>query len=217
MGYLNAWSYWLKKCDGTYEVTQTKSDQGSLEQQVRLLTSVVMRQGEIIQSLQSDLLDCKYRQMRQNILVHGLPEGPYHKLGYTLNTIMSKDLQLKFPTFQQIYVYHRIGAPRKPGSKPRPVVVKCMARKDAECVVAAYRDQTKVKQAGGNANGSQSRPFYFWITPHYPEELVAKRRKLVEVVKATKARSPKADCKLSVNELYVNGERYKEPVIPPVT
>jgi hypothetical protein len=79
---------------GTYEVTQTKSDQGSPEQQVQLLTSVVMRQGKIIQSLQSDLLNCKYRQMRQNILVHRSSEGPYDKFGDTLNTIMSKDLHI---------------------------------------------------------------------------------------------------------------------------
>lgn len=191
--------------DGTHSITESLGKQESMETKLNLLTDVVIRQGELIKQLQSQVLDLKCRSMRQNLLLHGIPESPKENPRQIVENVLSKSLGVPNP-WNLLDICHRMGAPRTSSGNPRPIVVRFIARNDAEKVLDTFRDWQRERK------GTQSK---LWITPQYPEEVVERRRQLAEVSKKFKAKNPDAKCKMNMGDLYVQGEKYRDPVVPP--
>lgn len=198
--------------DSTYSITETLAKQDSVEAKLDLLTGIVIRQSDLIRNLQTQVIDLKTRSMRQNLLFHGIPERSHEDVFKLVYKTMQEDLKIQ-DSQNLIDVCHRVGPPRVSGSKPRAIVVKFIARRDAEDTLQSYRDLFKRKSHRPTDKSTQDPTF--WVTPHYPEEVVERRRYLAEIQKTTKAKTPSVQCKMTLTDLYINNEKYKDPVVTP--
>lgn len=194
--------------DSTFTITETLAKQESMVSQMNLLVGIVTRQSEQIKRLQSEVLDLKSRSMRQNVLFHGIPESPSEDPYTIVTRILTNDLKIK-EVENMIDVCHRMGPTRPPGSKPRPIVTRFVARRDTEEVLWSFKEYDKARNPKTHDRKS------LWISPHFPEEILERRRQLGNIIKETKKKSPSAQCKLSVGDLYVNNEKYRDPVSVP--
>lgn len=94
------------------------------------------------------LPDLEDRSRRNNICIHGLPEG-YE--GANAVQYLSNQLHRWFPSLAEstpeIMRAHRIGPPRSGGSKPRVLIMLCLRYTDRACIMKAITD-TPVEVAG---------------------------------------------------------------------
>ena len=164
-----------------------------------MLKGVVIKQSKKIEMLENEVEDVKSRMMRENIMIHNVPETQnvsVEKLARDALHLAGYDI--KDTEFDRI---HRVGQSRN-NNKPRPIVAKPSRFKDVSRLLA--KRVTKQQKATGA-----------WISPQYTEKVRETRQQLGEMASAWRKKHPQSDVKLKFTTLTINGERVKPSLKPP--
>lgn len=200
----------LGETSGT--VATLNVEKQDLQNEVAMLKSLVIKQSELINNLRKDVIDLKTRSMRNNVLVHNVPEsqvpGPENCISIVKN-ILSKDLgYTEIPVIERA---HRLGSALRSGlNKPRPIVVRFLAQNDADNIIS---DTKKINKGAPRDKANIK------ITSHFPSEVQEERRKMglrIEQVQRASG-DDKLKVKMTNSELYINGEKQRELLVPPTT
>lgn len=187
-----------------------KADNASLRLEVNELrdentaTTTEMRelQGEH-NILSNAMLDLQCRSMKDNIIIHGVPEKDLESHLQTeqiVKAFLKDELKMGENEAEAIRFseIHRIGR-AKAGKNSRPIVAKVSEpRMKKSLMVRARELRTK---SAGNTNYS--------ITDQFPPEILRRRRLLYPVMK--KARQENKKVRLFVDKLYIDGKLYEMP------
>jgi hypothetical protein len=87
----------------------------------------------------------------------------------------------------------RLGKKKMDATKPRPIVVK----------FGKLEDREMVRSISNRLKGSK-----FGISPHYPQEVLERRKKLILIMLKERKNNKKAY--IAGDKLYVNGELWKQ-------
>ncbi len=194
--------------DGTCAIAENRETIKIIKQSVHLLVSVVIKQDNELRHLQQEVLDLKTRSMRQNLLVHNVPESKGENVYTVTTTSIAQTIGIDMSN-HPIDVCHRMGPIPTRQNRTRPIVVRFTNRRDTDTILQKFREKNKSKGKSDSQNSD------IRITPHYPEELQAKRRKLLDAAEGISKASPAAACKTNLNAMTINNQLYKDPIPRP--
>jgi len=174
-----------------------------LKREVVQLKALVSKQNQQISSLQRDNDELKNRNMRNNILIHKIPESKSETencestaVDFLKSTGMANTGKL---VFERV---HRIGPYSAHSKNPRPIVAKLLSSKDTNLILQHSRSLPK----------DETKPY---ITPQFTPQLREKRKILGALASDIRKRDEKVKTKVVYDKLYINGELHKEPFMPP--
>lgn len=211
------------------EVNDCKQRLNVLEQSAQFLSNSFEEQRDIKKRLETltsniestknvtdKLLDIEMKNLERNLLFFGLDEKPLlNEEGETKETgggggmdrktkresedcmetlynFLEQQMKFTDATNFKVEDAYRLGK-RKPGAnKPRPLVVK----------FHDGADKAKVKSASSRLKDTN-----FGISPHYPREIVERRKKLLPIM--IDERKKKNNAYIVGDKLFVNGELWK--------
>lgn len=166
---------------------------------MRILTSVVIKQNQQLCSARNELNDLKARSMRDNILIHNVPEGDVQGVHHAAVVALGKmNIDIKDTEFDRI---HRLG-PVRNDNNPRPIVAKPHRYKETERLLKSQKNKTDRKTST-------------WISPQFPEQVREERILLVNMAEDVRKKAPSAKIKLSHTTLTINGQQVKPTLNPP--
>jgi len=196
-----------KSCTQTSK--EIKISQSHLCEQIQHLQTRNDSQNE-------EILDLKWRSMRDNLVFVGIPENylndteqtetsPSHNAQeQTLRKFLTQYIEndVNINTDNKVKVenikfhrVHRSGGPARPG-KPRNIIAK----------FERYTDREMIREAGLKLNRKRSG---LYINEQFPPEIEDRRRKLFPVLKRYRSDpSTGVKCKLVRDKLYVGNKLY---------
>ena len=171
---------------------------------IDLLTSVIIKQSQQISLLQNEVEELKSRAMRDNVLLHNIPEEDGRTIEQAAKHALKKSgIDIDHVEFDRI---HRIGEKRADG-KPRTIVAK----------PSRYRDTEMMLRLNFKRDRKDTSP---WISPQHTEYVRETRRQLGAIAESRKKQNPGANIKLRFTTLTVNGQQVKPsldtPTIPSI-
>lgn len=182
-------------CTGGISVLNTQH--GTLDDDIRLLKDIVIKQQTEINQLKVKQLDHTARSMQSNLLFHNITEPQTTPENF--EAIIAKELKkegicLPFDiTFKRC---HRLGPPQVGMKYPRPIIAKISSNQ-----IAPILEQAKKLQRGRG----------LWISRQMPQEYREKKQKMWEISESMKTSDPSCKTKITpTGNLLVNGQSYKE-------
>ncbi|XP_061190011.1 uncharacterized protein LOC133197838 [Saccostrea echinata] len=167
-----------QQVDGEDELHQLRQENISLREDVNMLKSIVINLERTVIKNQNEIIDLKSRLMKQNILIHNLPEEDGENL-FVKNPELIKTHFKVDTSFANI---HRNG-PKIQG-KPRTITGRLNKFTDKDLILQAQRENKnqRTEQAEEiDQNSSLQHNSTFFITPQTPIELSENRKKLLEL------------------------------------
>ena len=180
-----------------------------VETNVSHLQKVTKEQGEYLVQLESRLsknqlenLECKEKQLqqesynrRENLKFSGIQEEGKESYSQTVNKIVelfSQTLKIKDAHLIRFQRCHRLGIKPKKMSTPRDIIVRFVFFQDREKIW-----ENRQLLAGTNIIMSED----------FPSEIESRRTQLYPILKVARKNGYK--CKLVVDKLIINGQRYR--------
>ncbi|XP_062604926.1 myosin-J heavy chain-like [Saccostrea cucullata] len=170
-----------QQADGDDELQQLRQENRSLKEDVNMLKCIVINLERTVIKNQNDIIDLKSRSMKQNILIHNLPEEDDEDLFVKIPELIKRHFKVQ-TSFANI---HRNG-PKIQG-KARTITGRLNKFTDKDLVLQAQRDikSQRAEQAeqaeGTDQNSSEQQNSTFFITPQTPIEISENRKKLLEL------------------------------------
>ncbi len=189
--------------DLSAEMALLRQSRNDTSKQIEILGAIVIKQSKTINQLHKRIVNEEKRSMQQNILVHNIKEASGENTDEKVISFL-KEKGITDPIIR-IDISHRIGAERKPGSNPRPIVVRMESRKAAEHVLK----QTKP------AKGAAWVKIDPYVTPHVPEEIREQRRKLYALADMYRKKNEKASISIKNDHIVVNQQKITNSIVPP--
>ena len=166
---------------------------------IKLLTSVVLKQNQQLGFVQREIEDLKARSMRENILIHNVPEGDSQGvLNAAINFLKKANIDISHTEFDRI---HRLG-PIRSDKSARPIVAKPHKFRETERLL-------NLDKRGIN------RKTTVWISPQYPEHIRETRIQLAMIADEKRKLSKEAKIRISHTTLTINGQIVKPTLTPP--
>ena len=197
--------------DLTNDFCEVKAENQRLKSDHVLMKAILAKKDSEIQELKRAVVDQKSRSMRNNILLHNIPEEKGEDCEAKLKEFITKQTTLQTPQVNSMIFerVHRVG-PYLGGEQKRPrmIVAKLSSYKDKETIIEAWRQC----RSGSKLDKSKGSPK---VTTHLPQELLEQRSlnfQLVDNIKAV-AGPDKVSVKLAYDKAYVNNQ----PIHPKVT
>ncbi|XP_048753927.2 uncharacterized protein LOC125665320 [Ostrea edulis] len=181
-----------------------KQENKMLKEDIDMLKSVVINLDRTVRKQQSEITDLKSRSMKQNLLIHNLPEEENENLFKKIPQLIKEYLGVE-TTFANI---HRNG-PKNPG-RPRTITGRLEKFTDKEKVLQAQKDRRNSEGSGSTEQSNT--PFY--ITPQRPVEVAENRKKLQEISNLYWKENVKTRF-VGDKLVFPNGNTYKEKVLTP--
>lgn len=172
-----------------------------LRRELQVLKSVVINMDRRLTYQENEVVDLKGRSMRDNILVHNLPEEENEDLQSKVTTLIKEHLQLDVGFIR----IHRNG-PRNQGStRPRTITGKLVNSGQKDRILNAIRQKRERNELSDMS---------FYITPQTPLQTNENKKKLQEI--NNKYREENIKTKIIGNKLvFPNGNVYRDRVQPP--
>lgn len=166
---------------------------------IQMLTSVVLKQNQQLNSLQSEVDDLKARSMRENILIHNVPEDDSQGVrNAAVKALARVNIDISSTEFDRI---HRLGPVRSDKSS-RPIVAK----------PHKFRETDRLLNVDKRGLNRKTQP---WISPQYPEQIREARIQLSMIAEEKKKLSPNVKIKINHTTLLVNNSIVKPSLTPP--
>ncbi|KAM3591288.1 uncharacterized protein V6R79_026160 [Siganus canaliculatus] len=151
--------------------------------------------------MSNDIVDMQSRSMRDNIIIHGLPETQketYQSTEQLVKSFMKNSLKMEkrevdTHRFSRI---HRIGHAEYLRQKGRPIVAKVLDTKMKMFIMGRRKEL-----CGTNYSFSDQNPL----------EILMRRRLLHPAM--TEARKNNKKARLVIDKLYIDGKLYRNPEI----
>ncbi|XP_056020445.1 uncharacterized protein LOC130054505 [Ostrea edulis] len=181
-----------------------KQENKMLKEDIDMLKSVVINLDRTGRKQQSEITDLKSRSMKQNLLIHNLPDEENENLFKKIPQLIKEYLGVE-TTFANI---HRNGS-KNPG-RPRTITGRLEKFTDKEKVLQAQKDKRNSEGSGSTEQSNTT----FYITPQRPVEVAENRKKTQEISN----RYWKEDVKtrfVGDKLAFPNGNTYKEKVFKP--
>ncbi|XP_061170378.1 uncharacterized protein LOC133179702 [Saccostrea echinata] len=191
--------------DNQSEIETLKMENVTLRKELQLLKSIVVNLDRRVTKQEKEIVDLRERSMKDNILIHNLPEEDNENLNTKVHQLISEHLKLDV-NFIKI---HRNG-PRLLGIKPRTITGKLQDLNDKDRILTAQR---AVREKDKKEKREKiTIPFY--ITPQTPVQINESRRRLREI--NTQYRSNNVETKIIGNKVvFPNGNVFREKVTTP--
>ncbi|CAJ1055550.1 uncharacterized protein LOC119127540 [Xyrichtys novacula] len=178
-----------------------KQDNASLRMEVNTLKKLTADLQQKNHKMSNDILDMQSRSMRDNIIIHGLPETQketYQSTEQLVKTFMKSTLKMEEREVDAIRFsrVHRVGQAESSRQKSRPIVAKVVDTK------------MKISIMG---RGKELRGTNYSISDQYPPEILRRRRLLHPVMTEVRKNNKKA--RLVTDKLYIDGKLYSNPEI----
>lgn len=146
--------------------------------------------------IKQDILDLQCRSMRNNIVIHGVPEiqgETFQKTENLVKTFLASHLRMDEAAVQNIGFgrVHRIGQKHE-GHSIRPIVAQFLDPKS----------KSMVMERGKELKGTK-----FSMNDQFPAEIVKRRRLLFPIMKDAKKSNKRV--RLTVDRLYIDGLLYR--------
>ncbi|XP_061181221.1 myosin-J heavy chain-like [Saccostrea echinata] len=167
-----------QQVDGEDELQQLRQENRSLREDVNMLKCIVINLERTVIKNQNEIIDLKSRSMKQNILIHNLPEEDGENLFVKIPELIKTHFKVD-TSFANI---HRNG-PKIQG-KPRTITGRLNKFTDKDLILQAQRENKnqRTEQAEEiDQNSSLQHNSTFFITPQTPIELSENRKKLLEL------------------------------------
>ena len=179
-----------------------KQENAKLKNDISVLKDIVTKQSQEMKSIKSKLEDLTTRSMRENILFHNIPEDHSTQPEDVEKKVRDALRSVKFMDNIQFDRIHRLGPQKTSMSYNRPIVAKTSGKQVASLLEFA---KTLPKD-----------PKRLRITRQLPQEARERRSQLWEMGEQIKAKAKgKVSLRMTQNNLYVNGERHIDPLVPP--
>ncbi|KAJ8371636.1 hypothetical protein AAFF_G00303560 [Aldrovandia affinis] len=184
-----------------------KKDNASLRSDVIMLKRVTDELQEDNHRMANDLLDLQNRSMRDNIIIHGLPEAneearggkeAYLKSEQIVRSFLGESLKMTKPEVDAIQFcrVHRLGYSKPGVTKSRPIVAK----------VTISSMKHAIMERGKELKGCDAS-----ITDQYPPEIMRRWRLLQPIMK--EARNNGRKTRLYSDKLFIEGQLYRNAKI----
>lgn len=178
-----------------------KQDNAALRLEVNQLQTLTANLRRDSANSQNNILDLQCRSMRDNFILHGLPEQQretYQTTEQLVKNFFKSQLKLEDGEVQRIQLArtHRLGHRREGATRSRPIVAKLLDPRHKTVIMG------KAKELKGTGLS---------LSDQFPPEIV-RRRKLLQPVFA-EARAAGRKAKLSIDKLYIDGELYRNSKI----
>ncbi|KAJ8366400.1 hypothetical protein AAFF_G00355880 [Aldrovandia affinis] len=183
-----------------------KKDNASLRSDVIMLKRVTDELQEDNHRMANDLLDLQNRSMRDNIIIHGLPEANEEargkrslpEVGADCAVFLGESLKMTKPEVDAIQFcrVHRLGYSKPGVTKSRPIVAK----------VTISSMKHAIMERGKELKGCDAS-----ITDQYPPEIMRRRRLLQPIMK--EARNNGRKTRLYSDKLFIEGQLYRNAKI----
>lgn len=152
--------------------------------------------------MKAEILDLKFRSMRNNIVIMGIKEEDIENYNVTENLVkqfMKKELKMSEEQAAEATIEraHRLGRKKDP-KKPRPVVVSFLN----------FKTKMDVLEHGRELKGTQ-----FSKYEQFPRKIMERRRILYSLMKTNRAQNIKVH--LIVDKLYINNQLYRDSKVTP--
>ncbi|CAL9685162.1 unnamed protein product [Knipowitschia caucasica] len=182
-------------------VDTLKEDNASLRLEVNCLKQLTTKFQNDNTTFAENILDIQCRSMRDNIILHGIPEEnkeTYQISEQLVKKFMKEQLNMDQRVVQDIQVAraHRVGKPRGASERPRPIVTKLVAPKDKSTIMA---------------RGQELKGSTFSMTDQFPQEIMKRRRLLYPVMAEAKKNNKRV--RLMVDKLIIDGSLYRNSKI----
>ena len=191
--------------DHSSEIALLRQHKGDHAKEIELLTSIVIKQSKQLSHMQSKMLNMERKSMSSDILIHNVAENMNQDVDIHVKSSLA-ELGIKTDNIKTDNAYRK-GVPRKPGSRPRPIVVTMTHQSDAKHILEVTRPKF----------GAPLDRKALHVTPHVPEELREKRKRLISMASAYKEKDPKANIRVKQDHLLINKEKMWPSVDPPNT
>ena len=173
------------------ENCEMKTEIGILRERLLLAEGLIIQsQTKIIQQA-DQITDLRCRSMRENIVVHGIPEDQnetWQKSNEKIKSFLKDDLKIDDPDDLEIDRAHRSG--QKQPDKPRPIIVKFLASSSKDQVFKHVKNLKTKKHLS--------------VHEQLPPEVNECRKRLWSKYKAAKA-NPINRVSWSMDRLIING------------
>ncbi len=186
-----------------------KEETNNLRTELDVLKAAAVKQAQDMQLVKSQLLDLQCRGMRENVLVHNVPEETDENCETKVKDLLSKKSYNKPLDIKRI---HRLGQPAKNPSRPRPIVAQLASSGQVEALLK-FDGLKRKTPPGDKQDGNRD----LKVTPQYPTEIRERRRQLAEIASDFHEKDKSVKTKLTTDALYVNGEKYIEKLTCPTT
>ncbi|MEW8542101.1 MAG: hypothetical protein AB2693_01085 [Candidatus Thiodiazotropha sp.] len=209
--------------DAFNKKTDTNSENiSNLKDENRYLSLQLSEIRHNYANLKEEFLELKTRNMQENLLFFGIPEGNEQSLPSGASNInnsgkqvpentedrlrqfIANELQLETPDVAANIKFdrvHRIGV-RKRNGNPRPIVAK----------FERYSDREVIRQAGMELNSNPSSKYR--VREQFPKEIEDRRKLLYPVMYRFKRANPNNRVNLVRDKLYLNGQLYDPDIEP---
>lgn len=191
--------------DLTSEYCEIKAENKKLKEEATILRSVVIKQDKEIAELKRKQVDQTSRSMRDNLLLHNVPEKEKENTEKEFRRFLSKKLNMENVDTIKLDRVHRVGPQREDGTA-RPIVAKFSFFKQKMEVLRRWKRVGEVPQ--GNPK----------LTSQLPPETIAKRSQsfhVVEKMKKSCREGENLDVKIKAEKVYVNKELITAKVARP--
>lgn len=184
-----------------------KKDNASLWTDVIRLQRVTEELQEDNFKMAKELLDLQSRSMRDNIIIHGLPEPngeakdgkeTHLLLEQSVRSFLTDSFTMKKPEVDTIRFcrVHHLGQPRPGVKRSRPIVAR----------VTESRMKHAIIEKGKELKGSN-----LSVTDQYPPEIMRRRRLLHPIM--MDARNSNSKTRLFMDKLFIDGQLYRNSKI----
>ncbi len=178
-----------------------KQDNASLRIEVNTLKKLTTELQQKNHKMSNDILKMQSRSMRDNIIIHGLPETnkeTYQSTEQLVKSFMKDSLKMEEREVDALRFsrVHRVGQAEASRQKSCPIVAKVV--------------DTKMKMSI-MGRGKELRGTNYSISDQYPPEILRRHRLLHPVM--TEARKNNKKTRLVIDKLYIDGKLYSNPEI----
>lgn len=175
-----------------------KQDNASLRTEVNHLRTLTAKLQQDSHETQNQILDLQCRSMRDNFIIHGLPEQQketYQMSEKLVKSFLKTNLKMEESVVQHIQLAraHRLGQLREGASRSRPIVAKLLDPRYKPVIMG------RTKELRGTG---------LTLTDQFPPEIMRRRKLLQQAL--TKARSVGKKARLITDKFYIDGQLYRD-------
>jgi hypothetical protein len=181
------------------DIALLNDHQGDSNAKINLLTSIVSKQAQLMGHMHSKLVIMQKNSMRNNILIHNIPENDDEDVIDTVRTTLEHKVQ----AYVDVERAHRMGPRREQGSR---IIVARLSRQDeVEDVLAKTRPP----------KGTVYNKFAIRVTPQIPNELRHARAKMHYLADQYRSDDNNVKIKVHENKFTVDGVTKRDKITPP--
>ncbi len=189
-----------------------KAENAHLQNELAIVKALLIKKDKEISELKSAVVDQRARSMKNNILLHNIPEEPSEDCELKLKIFLEKNTSLTKQDIKDIRIEraHRVGLTNAHLKRPRMIVAKLANFKDREKILSSWA----IKKKSLDASKLKDLPN---VTSHLPQEIVEQcsfNNQLVANVKKA-AGGARVDSRFVGNKVLVNNQVIRPKVIKP--